>query len=89
VLVTLGEGGVLLVDADHCDHVPAMPERAVDASGAGDAFIGSLAVFLVEGLPLREAARRANVAAALSVTRPGTQASFPTRAEVDAHLPGG
>ena len=89
VLVTLGEGGVLLVDREHREHIPAMPVRAVDASGAGDAFIGSLAVFLVEGLPLREAARRANIAAALSVTRPGTQASFPTRAEVESHLPAG
>jgi ribokinase len=89
VLVTLGAGGVLLVERELCEHVPAMTVRAADASGAGDAFIGSLAVFLVEGLPLREAARRANVAAALSVTRPGTQASFPTRAEVDVHLPGG
>lgn len=89
VLVTLGEGGVLLLEREHREHVPAVPVRAVDASGAGDAFIGSLAVFLVEGLPLREAARRANLAAALSVTRPGTQASFPTRAEVEARLANG
>lgn len=89
VLVTLGQRGVLLVEKEDCEHVPAMPVRAVDASGAGDAFIGSLAVFLVEGLPLREAARRANIAASLSVSRPGTQTSFPTRAEVDAHLQSG
>jgi ribokinase len=89
VLVTLGERGVLLVEGDRSEHVPPLPVRAVDASGAGDAFIGSLAVFLVEGLSLREAARRANFAAALSVTRPGTQASFPTRAEVEARLSGG
>jgi ribokinase len=84
VVVTLGERGVLWVDGDGVEHLPAVPVRAVDASGAGDAFIGSLAVFLVEGLPPREAIRRANVAAALAVTRPGTQASFPTRAEVEA-----
>jgi ribokinase len=86
VVVTLGERGVLLMDRESVEHMPAVPVRAVDASGAGDAFIGSLAVFLVEGLPLREAARRANVAAALSVTRPGTQTSFPTRTEVEARL---
>jgi ribokinase len=89
VVVTLGEGGVLLVEREFREHVPALPVQAVDASGAGDAFIGSLAVFLVAGLRLPEAARRANVAAALSVTRPGTQASFPTRAEVDAQLASG
>lgn len=86
VLVTLGPRGVLLVEGQTVEHIPSVPVPAVDASGAGDAFIGSLAVFLVEGMPLREAAYRANVAAALSVTRPGTQASFPTRTEVEARL---
>jgi ribokinase len=85
VLVTLGERGVVVVD-DGGEHTPATPVRAVDASGAGDAFIGSLAVFLLEGLPLRQATQRANRAAALSVTRPGTQASFPTRNELDVFL---
>jgi ribokinase len=82
VLVTLGERGVVVAD-DDWGHIPATPVRAVDASGAGDAFIGSLVVFLLEGLPLQEAARSANRVAAMSVTRPGTQASFPTRREID------
>ncbi|HTU88707.1 MAG TPA: ribokinase [Gemmataceae bacterium] len=82
VLVTLGARGVVLVE-EGWEHLAATPVRAVDASGAGDAFIGSLAVFLLEGLPLRQAAQLANRAAALSVTRPGTQASFPTRDEID------
>jgi ribokinase len=86
VLVTLGERGVLVADGDGGEHVAAEPVRAVDPSGAGDAFIGSLAVFLAEGVPLREAVRRANAAAALSVTRLGTQASFPTRTDVEAFL---
>lgn len=85
LLVTLGPQGVLLVEGRTVEHLPSVPVAAVDASGAGDAFIGSLAVFLVKGLPLREAARRANIAAALSVTRPGTQASFPSRTEIEAH----
>lgn len=82
VLVTLGERGVVVVE-ESSELIPATPARAVDASGAGDAFIGSLAVFLLEGLPLRQAVFRANRAAAVSVTRPGTQASFPTRSEID------
>ena len=86
VLITLGQKGALLVEGKTVEHVPAESVRAIDASGAGDALIGSLAVFLVEGVPLREAARRANAAAALSVTRLGTQASFPTRTEVEARL---
>ncbi|HEY7310112.1 MAG TPA: ribokinase [Gemmataceae bacterium] len=83
VLVTLGPRGVLLVEEGTVEHIPSVRVPAVDASGAGDAFIGSLAVFLVEGRTLRDAARWANTAAALSVTRRGTQASFPTRTEVE------
>jgi ribokinase len=56
----------------------------VDTTGAGDAFIGSFAVFLAEGLPENEALTRANLYAALSTTRVGTQKSFPTRAQFDS-----
>jgi ribokinase len=81
VIVTLGSRGALLVDGERVEHIPAVPVAAVDPSGAGDAFIGSVAVFLAGGKELGDAARRANAAAALSVTRPGTQSSFPSRAE--------
>jgi ribokinase len=82
VAVTLGERGALLVEGDRATHVPAPAVRAVDPTGAGDAFIGSLAVFRAEGHPLPEAARRACAVAALTVTRPGAQSAFPSRAEV-------
>jgi ribokinase len=84
VLLTLAERGVMLMGDGPVEVIPGREVTAVDSSGAGDAFIGSLAVFLAEGMTLPEAARRANAAAALSVTRSGTQASFPTRAEVEA-----
>jgi ribokinase len=83
VVVTLGERGAMIADAERAEHVPAPRVEAVDSSGAGDAFIGALGMFLAEGVPLREAVQRANAVAALSVTRLGTQASFPARAEVD------
>jgi ribokinase len=86
VIVTLGDRGVLTVNARGTEHAPAVPVTAVDPTGAGDAFIGSLAVFWAEGLTLPEAVWRANAAAALSVTRPGAQAAFPSRAEVEALL---
>lgn len=86
VILTLGERGALLVDANAVEHVPAMSVDAVDPTGAGDAFIGSLAVFLGEGLSMREAILRANAVAALSVTKIGTQVSFPKRAEADKFL---
>lgn len=86
VVVTLGAAGALVVDQDGAEHLPAVRVDAVDPTGAGDAFIGSLAVFLAEGVALREAARCANAAAALSVTRIGARESFPTGDEVRAFL---
>jgi ribokinase len=86
VIVTLGDRGALLVEGAAPEHIPAVPVQAVDPTGAGDALIGSLAVFLAEGLPLRQALRRANAVAALSVTRAGTQVSFPGRAEVEGFV---
>lgn len=86
VILTLGERGALLVDEHTVENIPAVKVDAVDPTGAGDAFIGSLAVYLGEGLPIRDAIRRANAVAALSVTRIGTQISFPGRAEADDFL---
>jgi ribokinase len=86
VILTLGERGALLVNKDTVESIPAIEVKAVDPTGAGDAFVGSLAAFLGEGYPMRDAIRRANVVAALSVTRIGTQVSFPQRAEADAFL---
>ncbi|MGE5601487.1 MAG: ribokinase [Nitrososphaerales archaeon] len=86
VILTLGERGALVVNADTVSHLPAVSVQAVDPTGAGDAFIGSLAVYLGQGLPLDVAVGRANAVAALSVTRLGTQVSFPQRVEADAFL---
>lgn len=86
IILTLGERGALLVDAHTVEQIPAIKVDAVDPTGAGDAFVGSLAVYLGAGAPLSSAIRRANAVAALSVTRIGTQVSFPPRAEADAFL---
>jgi sugar/nucleoside kinase (ribokinase family) len=59
--------------------------EAVDTTGAGDTFAGVFIAALAEGLPPARAARRANAAAAFSVTRPGP-ATSPTRAALDAWL---
>jgi len=84
VVITLGARGALLADATGHVHIPPFPVAAVDTTGAGDAFIGSLAVFLAEGLPEKDAIARASLYAALSTTRVGTQKSFPKRAELEA-----
>jgi ribokinase len=83
VLITLGARGSLLADAAGAIALPPYPVAAVDTSGAGDAFIGSLSVFLSEGLSERDAAARANLYAAMSTTGVGTQKSFPTRNSFD------
>jgi ribokinase len=83
VILTLGERGALLVDQTTVAYIAPVKVNAVDPTGAGDAFVGSLATFLGEGLALDAAIRRANAVAALSVTKIGTQSSFPTRVEAD------
>ena len=83
VVITLGARGSLVADAAGHTHVPAFPVTCIDTSGAGDAFIGSLAVFLAEGIDEQEALSRANLYAALSTTRVGTQKSFPRRADFE------
>ncbi|MBU1345749.1 MAG: ribokinase [Alphaproteobacteria bacterium] len=57
---------------------------AVDATGAGDAFVGAITVALVEGMEPREALAFACAAGALAATRAGAQPSLPTRDEVEA-----
>jgi ribokinase len=84
VVITLGARGSLLADPKGHERVAPFSVKSVDSSGAGDAFIGSLAVFLAEGIPEQQALARANLYAALSTTRVGTQKSFPRRADLDA-----
>ncbi len=84
VVLTLGARGAVLASASARVHVPPVPVSAVDTTGAGDAFIGSLATFLVEGVPEEDAVARANLYAALSATRRGAQQSFAPRAEFEA-----
>jgi ribokinase len=79
VLITLGARGSLLADASGVMPMPPFPVTAIDTSGAGDAFIGSLAAFLGEGMAEREAVARANLYAALSTMGTGTQKSFMKR----------
>jgi ribokinase len=84
VIITLGANGSLIAGADGYEHLTAFAVNSMDSTGAGDAFIGSFAVFLGEGIPEKEAVRRANLYAALSTTGVGTQKSFYDRARFDA-----
>lgn len=84
VVVTLGAAGMCHVGPDGTLALPAPRVTAVDTTGAGDTFVGALAAGLAEGLPLAPTFARAQIAAALAVSRLGTQSAMPHRAEVDA-----
>jgi ribokinase len=83
VIITLGERGCLFAGAEGMELVPSFKVQSIDTTGAGDAFIGSFAVFLAEGMPEKEALQRASLYAALSTAKIGTQKSFCTRPELE------
>ncbi|MCB9115731.1 MAG: ribokinase [Caldilineaceae bacterium] len=86
-LITLGARGCLYVSADGADEViPTVEVNAVDTTGAGDAFVGSLGYFLAAGVALGTAIERANAIAAISVQSPGTQSSYPRREQLPPEL---
>jgi ribokinase len=88
VILTLGSRGCYVAAREERGFVAGFKVKAVDTTAAGDVFSGALAVALGEGKPLMEAARFANAAAAISVTRLGAQPSAPTRKEIEAFLAG-
>jgi ribokinase len=84
VIVTLGANGALCAGADGMRHIPPFQVEPVDTTGAGDAFIGSLACFLASGCEEAEAIARANLYAALSTLAVGTHKSFVGRERFEA-----
>jgi len=84
VVITLGSRGSLFAAADGAALVSPFSVSPKDTTGAGDAFIGSFAVFLAEGFEEKDALARASLYAALSTTRVGTQKSFAKRDEFEA-----
>jgi ribokinase len=86
VIITMGSHGAFVVGKDLRQMIPGFKVKAVDATGAGDIFNGTLAVALAQGRPLLEAARFGCASAAISVTRFGAQPSAPWRKEIQAML---
>ena len=86
VLITLGGRGVYIATSKKRGIIPAYNVKAIDTTGAGDAFNGGLVAALAEGKDLWEAAKFANALAALSVQKLGTTPSMPVREEIDAFL---
>ncbi len=86
VLKRGGDGAYVAVAGGKADWVKPFKVDAIDTVAAGDCFNGAFAVALLEGKDPWQAARFANAAAALCVTRKGAAASMPMRAEVDKYL---
>ncbi len=86
VIVTIGTRGALCVGHHNRFHEPGVTVDSKDTTGAGDAFIGCFAVEYLKSKSIQLAVRRANLYAALSTTRPGTQTSFASRDEADEHF---
>ena len=81
VVVTLGGDGAAIVDGAGFEHLAAEQMKIIDTAGAGDTFCGATITGLAEGADLTMAATLGMRAAAITVTRPGTQPAFPTAAE--------
>lgn len=86
VILTLGIKGAFYTDGVREITVPAIPVKAVETTGAGDAFNGGFATAIAEGLPIDTALKFATCTAAISVTRLGSSPSMPYRHEILAMM---
>jgi ribokinase len=82
VVLTLGAEGAFLANEIMEQHIPCPPAAVRDTTGAGDAFVGALAYALASRSNMVDAVQFANVAAAISVTKDGTQTGLPTLDEI-------
>ncbi len=82
ICVTLGARGVVALVEDEVITIPGRKVKAIDATGAGDCFVGAVAAQLAAGEEIREALEYANVAASVCVQRMGAGPSMPTKSEV-------
>lgn len=85
-IITLGSKGMIYNSGSGIKHKPAYEVKAVDSTGAGDAFIGGLCHALAQGMDMDRATDYANAVAAISVTRIGAQSASPTAKEVEEFL---
>jgi len=84
ICVTLGKRGLVALVNGEPLIIPGRAVKALDATGAGDCFVGAVAAQLANGEPLHGALETANVAASICVQRMGAAPSMPTAVEVAA-----
>ena len=83
VIITLGANGVFMSTENGEKLIAPIKVKAVDTTGAGDAFNGGFVTALAEGKSIEEAVKFANCVGALSVQKIGTTPAMPSRAEID------
>lgn len=86
VIITLGKGGAAFINQDKQFVVPTTDLKAIDSTGAGDAFNGAISVALAEGMDIATAIKFANCVSSIEVTRKGTSPAMPSRQETEALL---
>jgi len=86
IIVTLGDKGSLYIDNEETFLVDPIKVEVKDTTGAGDCYLGSLAYFLSKGKPMKTAMEYASYIAGISVTREGTQTSYPTLESLPKHF---
>lgn len=84
LVVTLGDKGAIWLDGKNIHHIKTYKVNAIDTSGAGDAFIGCFAHYLVKTKDILYSLGMASAFSAYSVTGKGTQISYPDKAQFEA-----
>lgn len=86
VIISLGEKGCYYDSGKESFFLPAFQVDAIDSTGAGDAFVGALAVGLASGWDTQKRLLFASASGALACTRKGAQSSLPRKEEVENFL---
>ncbi len=86
IVMTRGSRGATLIAENKIVHFPAFPIKAVDTTGAGDAFVGSFAVAFAEGKSITDSIKFGNAAGASASTKSGAQPSMPDRDDLNKIL---
>ena len=83
LVVTVGEGGCILINDDYCEQIQGVKVDVVDTTGAGDAFNAGLAVSLAEGMSILDSLKFANCCGAVACTKYGVVSALGYREEID------
>ena len=86
VIITAGQAGCFVKTNGYMEHFPAVKFTPIDTTGAADAFISALAVYLATGYPIEKAIRIASYAAGFSITRQGVISSLIDRKSLEIYI---